>query len=192
MIFIPEADERVVLVDRDDNEIGTARKLEVHRTGELHRAFSVFVMNSRGEMLLQQRALGKYHTAGLWSNTSCGHPRPGEPVGVAAARRLEEEMGFTCALDRCYGFVYEVHLGSDLSEHEYDHVLVGKYDGIPVPDETEVRAWKWERPRKIMEDIQVRGHMYTPWFRIALPYLLDGNGTLKPEFDPGSASESFR
>lgn len=191
MIFIPEADERVVLVDRFDNEIGTARKLEVHRTGELHRAFSIFVMNSKGEMLLQQRALGKYHTAGLWSNTSCGHPRPGEPVDAAASRRLEEEMGFSCALDRCYGFVYEADLGGDLSEHEYDHVMVGMFDGTPIPDEAEVHAWKWARPRTIMEDIHLRGHIYTPWFRIALPQLLDGDGALKPEFYPRSASESI-
>jgi isopentenyl-diphosphate delta-isomerase len=192
MIFIPETDERVVLVDRFDNEIGTARKLEVHRTGELHRAFSVFVVNPEGEMLLQQRAFGKYHTGGLWSNTSCGHPRPGEPVSFAAARRLEEEMGFTCALERCYGFVYEADLGSDLSEHEYDHVMVGMFDGTPVPDEAEVRAWKWAHPRMIMEDMNLRGHIYTPWFRIALPTLLDGDGALKPEFYPRSASDSIR
>ena len=172
MIAIPEADERVVLVDRNDFPMGTARKLEVHRTGALHRAFSVFVMNSNGEMLLQQRALGKYHTGGLWSNTSCGHPRPGEPVDAAAARRLEEEMGFSCTLEHRYGFVYRADLGNDLGEHEYDHVFTGTFDGLPAPDEAEVRAWRWERPQKILEDMDLRGHLYTPWFRIALPELL--------------------
>lgn len=171
--MIAEADERVVLVDPDDVEIGTANKLDVHRTGTLHRAFSVFILNSRGEMLLQRRAHGKYHTGGLWSNTSCGHPRPEEPVASAASRRLEEEMGFTCELERCYGFVYEADLGAHLSEHEYDHVFIGCHDGDPVPEPAEVCDWKWEMPEAILAHMRARGSLYTPWFRIALARVVE-------------------
>jgi len=169
---ILESEERVVLVDSNDVETGTADKLDVHRTGLLHRAFSVFVMNARGEMLLQRRALDKYHTGGLWSNTSCGHPRPGEHVATAASRRLGEEMGFTCVLERRYGFVYAAELGGGLREHEYDHVFVGDYDLDPDPAESEVAGWRWERPEQILAEIERSPDSWTPWFRIALPRLL--------------------
>src|SRR3954469_14253008 len=117
-----DARETVVLVDEDDREVGLAPKLRAHERGLLHRAFSVFVLNARGEVLLQRRADGKYHSAGLWTNTACGHPRPGEPVAAAARRRLREEMGFECALVAAGTFVYRARVGSELVEHELDHL----------------------------------------------------------------------
>lgn len=164
--------ERVVLVDEADREVGEAPKLEVHRTGALHRAFSVFIVDSRGDMLLQRRARGKYHTPGLWTNACCGHPRPGEAVEAAAGRRLEEEMGFVCSLERRYAFVYQADLGADLSEHEYDHVFLGRFDGEPDPDPNEVWEWRWLQRHDLVNTLAERPEWFTPWFRIALPELL--------------------
>lgn len=164
--------ERVVLVDEHDAEVGEAPKLEVHRTGALHRAFSVFVLDSRGEMLLHRRAQGKYHTPGLWTNACCGHPRPGEAVGAAAERRLEEEMGIRCALEPRYAFVYRADLGHGLWEHEYDHVFVGRFDGAPDPDPDEVSEWRWLGREELLDALEARPEWFTPWFRMALPELL--------------------
>jgi isopentenyl-diphosphate delta-isomerase len=167
-----DENERVVLVDERDVEVGSAAKLEAHRTGVLHRAFSVFVVNSAGELLLQRRAPTKYHTGGLWSNTCCGHPRPGEPITAAARRRLAEEMGFQCALRRLYGFVYHAELGGGLREHEYDHVFVGRHDADPAPDPCEVSEWRWAGVSELRADVARAPDRYTPWFRMALPDLL--------------------
>ncbi|HEX7957304.1 MAG TPA: isopentenyl-diphosphate Delta-isomerase, partial [Pyrinomonadaceae bacterium] len=119
------ASEQLILVDADDRELGAGEKLEVHRAGALHRAFSVFVFDGRGRLLMQRRAAGKYHSGGLWSNTACGHPRPGEATRAAARRRLREEMGLDCELSAAFEFVYRAELGDSLVEHEYDHVFVG-------------------------------------------------------------------
>ncbi len=132
--------ELVELVDEQGHVLGHMEKLAAHREGLLHRAFSVFVFDGRGELLLQQRAAGKYHSPGLWSNSCCGHPRPGEAVGVAARRRLSEELGFSCELTEVFRFIYRVELADGLIEHELDHVFVGVSDVAPRPDPTEVSA----------------------------------------------------
>jgi isopentenyl-diphosphate Delta-isomerase len=162
--------ERVILVDHDDGELGTASKLPVHREGALHRAFSVFVFNDQGEVLLQRRADGKYHTAGLWSNTCCGHPRPGEETADAAARRLEEEMGFRCDLARLFHFIYRVELHPGLWEHELDHVFVGRYEDPPRPDPREVSDWRWVDLEALRREVAEQPERFTPWLRIVLEH----------------------
>src|SRR5918997_6014944 len=129
-----EREEEVILVDERDRVLGASGKLRAHREGALHRAFSVFVFDGEGRLLLQKRARGKYHSAGLWSNTACGHPRPGEATREAARRRLREEMGFDCGLREAFQFLYRAELGGALVEHEYDHVLIGAHEGDPSPD----------------------------------------------------------
>ncbi len=167
MSLLPDATppEQVILVDADDREIGAAEKLEAHRRGLLHRAISVFVFNGQGEMLLQRRAEGKYHSAGLWSNACCTHPRPGESTAEAAARRLAEEMGFGCPLEPAFSFVYRVQLTEALAEHEYDHVLLGRYEGAPAPNPDEVMAWRWAGAEALRRDVAARPEAYTYWFR---------------------------
>jgi isopentenyl-diphosphate delta-isomerase len=162
---------RVILVDEHDRERGSATKSEAHRSGALHRAFSVLVFNRRGEILLQQRALDKYHSGGLWSNTCCGHPRPGEDTGAAARRRLREEMGFECDLRRLFAFYYRVELARGLSEHEYDHVFVGSYEGDPRPDPAEVEAWRWIQLSAVHREIAEAADRYTRWFPLILQRL---------------------
>lgn len=157
----------VVLVDASDRELGTLPKLEAHREGRLHRAVSVFVSNKRGEVLLQRRASGKYHSAGLWSNTCCTHPRPGESVARAARRRLREEMGVTCEVRPVFRFVYDAELDRGLIEHEYDHVFLGTFDGEPFPDPREVDAWRWAAPDAIDAELAERPDTFTAWFPIA-------------------------
>lgn len=165
--------ERVILVDEHDRERGSATKAEAHRSGVLHRAFSVLVFNRRDEILLQQRALRKYHSGGLWSNTCCGHPRPGEDTGAAARRRLNEEMGFECELRRRFAFHYRVELARGLSEHEYDHVFVGTYDGDPRPDPDEVEAWRWVPMNAVHREVAEAAERYTHWFRLILARLAE-------------------
>lgn len=161
-------EERVILVDEDDQEIGIAEKLNAHREGKLHRAFSIFVFNSEGKLLLQNRAGAKYHSGGLWSNTCCSHPRPEEHVGKAAHRRLQEEMGFDCDLQEIFSFIYKVKLNNDLFEHEYDRVFVGKFDGEPSPNPKEVDDWKWICLEELRKDIQENPGSYTYWLRICI------------------------
>ena len=158
--------EQVVLVDEQDNEVGVMEKLQAHVEGKLHRAISVFIYNSKGEFLLQQRAAGKYHSANLWTNTSCSHPRPGETAHDAAVRRLYEEMGMKCELKEAFSFVYEAHLENDLTEYEFDHVFTGISDAIPAPDSSEVSAWKYISRGAIAADIKVNADHYTEWFKI--------------------------
>jgi isopentenyl-diphosphate delta-isomerase len=136
-------EEQVVLINSNDEEIGTMEKLQAHREGLLHRAFSVLILNDAGEMLIHQRALGKYHSAGAWSNACCGHPRPGETTQAAAERRLQEEMGFTVPFKKLYHFTYKTDLGNGLSEHEFDHVFLGVYNNAPLPNPTEVADWRY-------------------------------------------------
>ncbi len=168
--------QKVVLVDRNDKEIGSEEKMKAHREGKLHRAFSVFVFNSKGQVLLQKRAKTKYHTAGLWSNTCCSHPKPGEDTEKAAHRRLKEEMGFDCGLKKIFSFVYRVKLGG-LFEHEYDHVFTGKFGGNPAPNEEEVEGWKWMDMDEIKNDMKQNPENYTYWFRISLEKVASFTGT---------------
>jgi isopentenyl-diphosphate delta-isomerase len=163
--------ERVILVAPNDRELGTAPKLAVHVDGRLHRAFSVFVFDDAGNLLLQQRAAGKYHSGGLWSNTCCGHPRPGEPTDVAAHRRLQEEMGFDCPLQPAFGFLYRSDVNGGLIEHEYDHVLVGRFDGTPAPNPQEVDDWRWVNLDVAITDLATHPRRYSAWFPIALEKL---------------------
>ncbi|MEM7787978.1 MAG: isopentenyl-diphosphate Delta-isomerase, partial [Bacteroidota bacterium] len=160
--------ERVVLVDADDREVGTADKLAVHRDGRLHRAVSVFLFDGDGRWLLQRRADGKYHSPGLWSNTACTHPRPGELPVDAASRRLEEEMGVRCLLQPAFTRVYRAELPGPepLVEHELDHVFVGHFEGEPVPADAEVSGWEWIDADALRADLRARPERYTPWFRI--------------------------
>lgn len=159
-------EERVVLVDESDAEVGTLEKQRAHAEGRLHRALSVFVLNARGEMLLQRRASAKYHSGGLWTNACCSHPRPGEPVDVAARRRLREEMGFECPLQPAFAFVYRAEVGDGLVEHEYDHVFLGRYDGEPAPSADEVDDWRWASVQQLADEVAAAPERFTPWFRI--------------------------
>jgi isopentenyl-diphosphate delta-isomerase len=161
------AEERVILVDERDNEIGTAEKLRAHREARLHRAFSVFLFNSAGQVLLQRRAGAKYHSGGLWTNTCCSHPRPGEPTADAAQRRLREEMGLRCELEPTFTFIYRVELDDGLWEHELDHVFVGRTDQEPVPDPGEVEGWRWSEVDQVAREVEEHPERFTVWFRIA-------------------------
>lgn len=164
--------ERVVLVDEGDAPIGTEEKLRAHVEGRLHRAFSVFILNGRDELLLQRRARDKYHSGGLWSNACCSHPRPGETVAEAAARRLGEELGLACELMPAFAFRYHVRVGNGLFEHEYDHVLIGRHDGPPAPDAAEVETWRWAGIDEVLAERARDPDAFTPWFGLALDGLL--------------------
>jgi len=164
--------ESVVLVDESDKPVGQAEKLEAHRLGLLHRAFSVFVFDPQGELLLQQRAASKYHAAGLWANTCCGHPRPGEDLVTAAHRRLREELGLSCRLSRAGQLTYRLTLLEGLIEHEVDHVLVGVTESEPAPNPAEVQAVRWLPILAVMEAVKTVPQIFAPWFRLALEQLL--------------------
>lgn len=161
------AGERVILVDRRDVPLGTRSKQEAHVDGLLHRAFSIFVFDAAGRTLLQRRAITKYHSGGLWSNTCCSHPRPGESTARAAQRRLFEEMGFHCPLEVAFSFVYRADVGGGLMEHEYDHVFIGRFDGSPAPDPAEVDDWRWIEPAALDREARERPDRFTFWFHIA-------------------------
>ena len=158
--------EYVILVDQDDRQIGQMEKQAAHLDPHLHRAFSVFVFNSRGELLLQQRAFSKYHSPGLWTNTCCSHPRDGETVMEAANRRLKEEMGMRCELREVYSFIYKAPVGQGLTEHEFDHVLIGHTDEPPCINTEEVAAWKYTSLDDLENDIRLHPEQYTEWFKI--------------------------
>lgn len=173
--------EQVILVDEQDNEIGAMEKMEAHQKGLLHRAFSIVIFNSKGEMLLQQRAAEKYHSAGLWTNACCSHPRPGETIEAAGKRKLLQEMGFVCNLNYSHKFLYKVELENQLTEFEWDYVLVGFYDGIPAINFSEAQAWKYESMDSIRDHLNQNPHLYTCWFRLMLnqPELLSLSSTPK-------------
>jgi isopentenyl-diphosphate delta-isomerase len=160
--------ERLVLVDEDDREVGTERKLAAHAAGLLHRAFSVLVVNGAGEMLLQRRAASKYHSGGRWSNACCGHPRPGESVLAAAHRRLGEEMGFDCALAPLSTVRYRAQVGNGLVENEIDHVLAGAWDGEPSPDPAEAEGWRWVGRAALEARLAESPGEFTVWLRLIL------------------------
>ena len=162
-----EYEEEVILVDKHDFEQGTMKKMEAHKNGgTLHRAFSVFVFNTKGELLLQRRALHKYHSGGLWTNTCCSHPRPGETVREAGHRRLEEEMGMQCKLVELFSFEYKAELDGGMTEWELDHVLLGLSDKEPSINEEEVAEFKYMPLDDIDEDLNKNPQNYTEWFKI--------------------------
>ncbi len=165
--------EEVVLVNQNGLETGTMEKIEAHKKGLLHRAFSVFIINSSGHLLLQRRASGKYHSPGLWTNTCCSHPRPGESVNEAARRRLKEEMGMDCSLTELFTFIYKTEFENGLTEHEFDHVLVGISDKDPVPDPDEVDEYEYAELEFLLVDIDKNPRDYTEWFKIAFPGVKD-------------------
>ncbi len=160
--------EYVVLVTKDDKPLGTMEKMEAHEKGVLHRAFSIFIFNSRNQLLMQKRALDKYHSPGLWTNTVCSHPHSGEEVLAAANRRLQEEMGLQCSMSETFSFVYKADVGDGLKEHEYDHVLTGISDDEPVPNPAEVAEFKYADFDWVLKDVEGHPEEYTEWFKIAL------------------------
>ncbi|CAA0179423.1 Isopentenyl-diphosphate delta-isomerase [Tenacibaculum maritimum] len=159
-------EEQVILVDEHDNQLGLMPKMEAHEKALLHRAFSVFVFNDKKELLLQQRAADKYHSPLLWTNTCCSHQRNGESSLEAGRRRLQEEMGFTCELEEVFWFIYKAPFDNGLTEHELDHVMIGKYNDKPIINKEEVAAYKWMRLEEVKEDIKKKPAIYTEWFKI--------------------------
>lgn len=159
-------EEQVILVNDKDEQIGLMPKQEAHEKAILHRAFSVFIFNDKNELMLQQRALTKYHSPGLWTNTCCSHQRDGESSLAAGKRRLEEEMGFVTDLKETTSFIYKAAFDNGLTEHEFDHILVGNYNDEPVINMDEVASWKWMPISAIEKDIVERPDQYTAWFKI--------------------------
>lgn len=158
--------EFVILVDEHDQPIGAEEKLAAHRQGKLHRAFSIFIFNNKGELMLQQRAANKYHTSNLWTNTCCSHPRPGEDTLAAAHRRLQEEMGFDCQLKEMFSFSYKVHFPTDnLFEHEFDHVFFGTFDGEPILNPEEAQNYTWITLEALEQDMKQTPEKYTYWLK---------------------------
>lgn len=158
--------ENIILVDENDQEIGTMEKMQAHREARLHRAFSVFIFNSKGETMLQQRALSKYHSGGLWTNTVCSHPRSGETLEGAVHRRLQEEMGFDCEVKEVFSFVYKVPIDQGLSEHEFDHVFVGNFDEEPQLNPEEAESYTWVTIAELKKNIIEHPKQYTEWVKI--------------------------
>ena len=161
-------EEKVILVDQNDEKIGLMNKMEAHEKGLLHRAFSIFVFNQKGEFLIQQRALSKYHSPGEWANTCCSHQRDHETTLAAAHRRLQEEMGFDISLTEVFNFTYKKKFGNGLTEHEFDHVLFGQFDGEPNMNLDEVESWKYISLTDLKEEISQFPEKYTIWLQIAL------------------------
>ena len=164
-------EQQVVLVNQNDEPIGVMEKMEAHQKGLLHRAFSVFIFDSQGKMLLQQRAVKKYHGAQLWTNACCSHPFPGEQVSDAAQRRLKEELGFTAELHEIFSFTYKARVENGLTEHEYDHVFAGEYENEIQPDPDEVLACYFENMGWIKKEIETEPEKFTEWFKIAFPQI---------------------
>jgi isopentenyl-diphosphate Delta-isomerase len=161
--------EEVILVDESDVPVGHMEKLEAHRKALLHRAFSVFIFNAKGEMLLQRRAPGKYHSPGLWTNACCSHPRPGEDTLSAAVRRLREELGFATELEELFSFTYRSEFDNGLTEFEFDHVFIGRYDGQVRPAPAEVSDYSYRPLDEIRASLRSNPDIYTTWFRLAFP-----------------------
>jgi len=164
---------KVILVDKNDKELGVCDKMEAHEKAKLHRAFSVFVFNSKGDLLLQRRAMCKYHSGGLWTNTVCSHPGPDEDIIFSAKKRLEEEMGFSTDIEKKFSFVYRSDYENGLSEHEFDHVFVGYYDTDPVPNPQEVMEYKWINMNELIIDVKSNPDKFTSWFKIILEKFIE-------------------
>lgn len=160
---------QVILVNETDEPTGSMEKMEAHQKGLLHRAFSIFIFNDQGEMLLQQRASGKYHNGELWTNACCSHPSPGEATDVAAKRRLREEMGFTTNLEKIFDFTYKASFENGLTEHEFDHVFVGYYNGSIKINTSEVKDYCFKSVDELGSSIKTHPHKFTAWFKIAFP-----------------------
>ncbi|CAM1363931.1 Isopentenyl-diphosphate Delta-isomerase 2 [Tenacibaculum litoreum] len=158
--------EQVILVDQQDNPIGLMEKIEAHEKALLHRAFSVFVFNDKNELMLQQRAAEKYHSPLLWTNTCCSHQRDGESNIGAGKRRLQEEMGFSCELEEVFSFIYKAPFDNGLTEHEYDHVMIGRFNDEPIINPEEVASYKWMPLEEVKNDIENHPEKYTAWFKI--------------------------
>ena len=167
-----DCEQLVIAVDSQDHATGLVDKVTAHRKGLLHRAFSIFVFDGAGRLLLQRRAATKYHSGGLWSNTCCSHPRAGESLLDAAHRRLREEMGFDCPLQSVFGFVYRAELDGGMVEHEFDHVVIGRFQDGPDPDVREVDDWKWEGVPAIRSWLAKEPAAFTAWFKPAFDGLL--------------------
>jgi len=165
--------EFVILVNEQDEETGLMQKLEAHQKGLLHRAFSIFLFNTHGELLLQQRAMDKYHSAGLWSNTCCSHPIKGEEILQAAHRRLQEEMGMQADLIPLYTFIYHAPLENGLTEYEFDHVFIGISNQAPVINSEEVLDWKYMSPERLLTDMESNPAEYTVWFKMSVRTVLE-------------------
>lgn len=162
---------KVILVDEKDRQIGAEEKIKAHRERKLHRAFSVFIFNSKGELLIQKRAKRKYHSGGLWANTCCSHPRLGKNLKKEAEKRLKEEMGIDCNLKKVFNLIYNIQVktrGGILFEHEFDHIFVGKFNGNPKPNKKEVEDWKWIGLDELKRDIKKNPQKYASWFKIIL------------------------
>jgi isopentenyl-diphosphate delta-isomerase len=159
-------EEQVILVDKNDQKIGLMPKMEAHQKAVLHRAFSVFVMNDKGQLLLQQRAASKYHSPLLWANTCCSHQRDGESNLDAGKRRLQEEMGFVTELKEVFSFIYKAPFDNGLTEHELDHVMLGAYNAAPIINKNEVESFKWMKPEDVKQDMLEKPEIYTAWFKI--------------------------
>jgi isopentenyl-diphosphate delta-isomerase len=162
------APKYVILVDAQDNELGVMEKLQAHQEGKLHRAFSIFIFNNKNELLLQQRALSKYHSGGLWTNTCCSHPSPNETILDAAQRRLFEEMGISCDLKIINHFIYQSDFENGLKEYEFDYIIIGQSNDVPLINKDEVANYKWQSIAEIENDIILNPTQYTAWFKIAL------------------------
>ncbi len=160
--------DQVILVDTEDNEIGSMEKIEAHRKGALHRAFSVLLFNSAGDMLLQKRAKNKYHSAGLWSNACCSHPMPGENIKDAVSRRLQEELGIQLTPSFSHKFIYHIEFPNNLTEHELDHVYIGSFDGVPNVNKDEVEDWKFISQKELKGHMAKYPDQYTHWFKLIL------------------------
>jgi len=174
--------QEIILVDENDNLLGFEEKLAAHQgEGKLHRAFSLFIFNSSGQLLLQRRAIQKYHFGGLWTNTCCSHPRKDEELLDAAHRRLREELGFDTDIKEISSFIYRAcDERSGLTEHELDHVLVGQFDGQPRPDAAEIDDWRWVDLEPLILDMQNNPGLYTPWFKIAIDRVIEWSLTNPP------------
>lgn len=172
-------EEKVILVNENDEQIGLMPKLEAHQKAMLHRAFSVFVFNDNNELMLQQRAFHKYHSPGLWTNTCCSHQRDGESNIQAGKRRLQEEMGFVTELKETTSFIYKAPFDNGLTEHEFDHVMVGHYNDDPKINKDEVASWKWMPLEEVKQDINQQPMLYTEWFKIIFEKFYDHINILK-------------
>ena len=166
-------EEEVILVNTSDEVLGTMPKMEAHRQAVLHRAFSVFILNAQGQLMLQQRAADKYHSPLLWTNTCCSHQRMGETNIEAGRRRLREEMGFETELRDLFSFIYKAPFDNGLTEHELDHVLLGYYAAEPRINPQEVASWKWMGLDEVSADLKARPELYTAWFRIVFERFYD-------------------